>query len=525
MHGAAPSIAVEFCNVTKRFGDVVANHALNLRVTGGTVHAIVGENGAGKSTAMKLLYGEISPTEGEIRVEGQSRTWRGPADAIAAGIGMVYQHFTLAGPHTVLENIILGVEPGRFGVVDRGQARARIRELSTRFGLALDPDAWVEDLSVGEQQRVEILKLLYRDARILILDEPTAVLTPDEVTAFFANLRRLKAEGKTILLITHKLKEVMAIADEVTVISRGRVATGPAGQPAAGIRVAATSIPALAELMVGHAVDLGHRVPRRAVAGDEYLRLDGVTAAGRLPERVKLADIGLSVRASEIVGVVGVEGNGQRELVELLVSPRECAVQAGKVSWFGEVANGWRCQDVRKLDVALIPEDRHYEGLLMDRPVYENYLLGRQRALPGQLVPWPAVRAEAAAANEAWDVRPRDVELPIRALSGGNQQKVIIAREFARKAKGAFPRVIIAAKPTRGVDIGAIESIHARLIEAREAGSGILLVTSELEEAMRLADRIVVMYGGRIVARFDDPARFDEKSLGLAMAGAAPEVA
>jgi ABC-type uncharacterized transport system ATPase subunit len=481
--------AVELRGLTKQFGSVVANAGVNLRVEAGTIHGVIGENGAGKSTAMKMLYGIFPPDAGEIIVYGEKRVWSSPADAIAAGIGMVHQHFMLAGPYSALDNIVLGAEPVHCGVIDRRRARIRLESLAQQYGLAVDWDAPIEKLPVGVQQRIEILKLLYRDARILILDEPTAVLTPQETNELFRNLKKLRDEGKTIILITHKLKEVMSFTDRITVFRAGKV-TGE-------MPTSETTPQDLANLMVGRKVVLTIDVPP---AGSRH----------------KLSDVGFSVKRGEIVGVAGVEGNGQSELVQAILHPRDPQCRtSGTVRFLGQDVTSWEARRIRDLGVAVIPEDRQHEGLLLERPVSENFLLGLQRSPDfshAGFLNLKSLRVEAARAIEEYDVRPRDLMIPAGKLSGGNQQKLIVAREFQRK-----PRMLIAAQPTRGVDVGAIEFIHNRIVRARDDGAGVLLVSFELDEILTLSDRILVMYEGTIAAEF--VRGVSERELGLKMAG------
>ena len=450
--------AVELRDLTKRFGNVIANAGVNLQVESGTIHGVVGENGAGKSTAMKMLYGIFPPDAGEILVHGEKRGWHSPADAIAAGIGMVHQHFMLAGPHTALDNILLGAEPVKLGVIERKKARQKLEALARQYELPVDLTKPIEELPVGVQQRVEILKLLYRDAKILILDEPTAVLTPQETNVLFQHLKLLRDEGKTIILITHKLKEVMVFTDHVTVLRAGKV-TGE-------MPTAQTNPQELASLMVGRKVSLSIEV-----------------AAGQPRTEVALQTPELTVRCGEIVGIAGVEGNGQSELLREILRRQP------------------------RTNIGFIPEDRQLEGLLLDRPVSENFRLGLHRSFSRV-----ELLQAAAVAVEEYDVRPRDLTIPARQLSGGNQQKLIVAREFYRK-----PKLLIAAQPTRGVDVGAIEFIHQRIVRARDGGAGVLLVSFELDEILTLSDRILVMYEGRIVAEF--PRGASERELGLKMAG------
>jgi ABC-type uncharacterized transport system ATPase subunit len=502
--------AVELRGLTKRFGSVVANDGVNLRIEPGTIHGVIGENGAGKSTAMKMLYGIFPPDSGEIIVHGEKRVWASPADAIAAGIGMVHQHFMLAGPYTALDNIVLGAEPVRLGVIDRRRARIRLESLARQYGLAVDWNAAIENLPVGVQQRVEILKLLYRDARILILDEPTAVLTPQETNELFRNLKHLRDEGKTIILITHKLKEVMSFTDHVTVFRAGKV-TGemPTSQ---------TNPQELANLMVGRKVVLNIDVPVARPRDESAMEVAALNLAGTVAgSRHKLADVSFSVRRGEIVGIAGVEGNGQSELLQAILHPRDPLCRtSGTVRFLGEDVTRWDARRIRDLGVAVIPEDRQREGLLLDRSVSENFLLGLQRSAAfshAGLLNSKNLRDAATQAEEEYDVRPRDLAIPAGKLSGGNQQKLIVAREFQRQ-----PRMLIAAQPTRGVDVGAIEFIHNRIVRARDEGAGVLLVSFELEDILTLSDRILVMYEGRIAAEFAR-GQVAESELGLKMAG------
>lgn len=505
-----PPAEVELRGVTKRFGQVFANAGVSLRVQRGAIHGIIGENGAGKSTAMNLLYGLYRPDAGSIVVQGQARSWRSPADAIAAGIGMVHQHFMLAGPYGALDNILLGAEQLHWGLIDRRSARARLERLAQQYGLAVDWDCPIEQLPVGTQQRIEILKLLFREAEILILDEPTAVLTPLETEALFGNLKRLRDEGKTILLVTHKLKEVMAITDCVTVFRAGKV-TGE-------VETARTSPQELADLMVGRQVLLSLGVAPAKPQPEPAIETVGLSVAGPPGSPSRLSEVSLKVRPGEIVGLAGVEGNGQTELLQSLLHPAEPRCRsAGTVRLLGRDVTNWRAGRIRELGVAVIPEDRLREGLLLDRPVAENFILGLQRSpefsRAGFLRSGQALGAARRAVDE-YDVRPRDLSLPAGKLSGGNQQKLIIAREFERQ-----PRVLLAAQPTRGVDVGAVEFIHRRIVRARDEGAAVLLVSSELDEILSLSDRILVMFGGRIVAEFQR-GQVSERELGLKMGGA-----
>ena len=508
---ANTTAAVELRGLTKRFGSVLANAGVSLRVEPGTIHGVIGENGAGKSTAMKMLYGIFPPDAGEIFVNGEKCVWNSPADAIAAGIGMVHQHFMLAGPYSALDNIVLGAETRRWGcVINRKAARVRLEALANRYGLAVNWGEPIELLPVGVQQRIEILKLLYRDAKILILDEPTAVLTPQEANDLFRNLKKLRDEGKTILLITHKLKEVMAFTDQVTVFRAGKV-TGE-------LMTAQTNPQELANLMVGRKVVLNINVPPARPREEKGIEVTDLCLAGAVAgSRHKLTEVNFSVKRGEIVGIAGVEGNGQSELLQAILHPRDPQCRtSGSVKLLGEDVTDYDTLRIRDLGVAVIPEDRQHEGLLLERPVSENFLLGLQRnpafSRAGFLNS-KNLQEAATAAVEEYDVRPQDLTIAAGKLSGGNQQKLIVAREFQRK-----PRILIAAQPTRGVDVGAIEFIHNRIVRARDEGAGVLLVSFELDDILTLSDRILVMYEGRMVAEFSR-GEVSESELGLKMAG------
>jgi simple sugar transport system ATP-binding protein len=507
MTGTIP--AVELRGLSKRFGTCVANDGVNLRVAPGTIHGIVGENGAGKSTAMKMLYGLYRPDAGEILINGKACTWSTPADAIATGIGMVHQHFMLAGPHTAVDNILLGAEPTHLGFINRKEARRQLDVLSKEYGLQVDWEQPVEKLPVGIQQRVEILKLLYRNANILILDEPTAVLTPQESDALFRNLKPLRNRGKTILLITHKLKEVMALTDRVTVFRGGKV-TGE-------VETARTNSQELANLMMGRKVLLKVEVPKANPLPELALEVTNLSLNGSGGDRTRLSDVSFAVKRGEIVGIAGVEGNGQSELLQAVLHPRDPDCRSsGTVSFMGHDVTNWSAREIRHLGVAVIPEDRQNEGLLLERVVSENFLLGLHRDPEFShrgVLNSRKLTTVAARALEEYDVRPAELTIPAAKLSGGNQQKLIIAREFHRD-----PKVLIAAQPTRGVDIGAIGSIHKRIVRARDEGAGVLLISAELDEILTLSDRILVMFEGKIVGEFLRGSA-DETTLGLRMAG------
>jgi ABC-type uncharacterized transport system ATPase subunit len=517
------SLAVEFKGLTKTFNGIAANAGISFQVKRGSIHAIVGENGAGKSTAMKMLYGTYQPDFGDVYIHGKlwggrNRAWSSPSEAIQCGIGMVHQHFMLAGPHTVLDNILLGVEtapkawkylpiPKFLKAIDRTGARRKLEKISTQYGMAVDLRARVEKLSVGLQQRIEILKLLYREAGILILDEPTAVLTPQETAELFLNLKKLSAEGKTILIITHKLKEVISLADRVTVFRGGKVV---------GEReIKETNEEDLACLMVGRKVNLHREAPPSPSLKAPVLEIKDL----RLDTPRKLKNLNLQVRGGEIVGISGVEGNGQSELLDLLLHPRHYEkLVSGSIRILGRDSLTRTAAEIKASGVGVIPEDRHREGLLLDRPVRESFLLGLQRRSPFYrkgLISEKSLDLAARRAIEEYDIRPKSADVRCGALSGGNQQKWIIAREFNRA-----PELLIAAQPTRGVDVGAIEFIHQKILDARSQGSGVLLVSSELDEILALSDRILVFYGGEIVGEFRR-GEATEKMLGLRMGGAA----
>jgi simple sugar transport system ATP-binding protein len=491
--------------ITRRFGPLVANDDVSLELAPGEIHGLVGENGAGKTTLMRVLYGLLPPDRGRIEVDGREVRIRRPADAMRLGLFMVHQHFMLVDTLTVAENVTLGDEPrGPFGAFRRRQAEEATRALAERHGLPVDPAAHVGAMSVGEQQRVEILKALHRGARVLILDEPTAVLTPQEVDELSAVLRALQRRGVTLVLITHKLAEVKALADRVTVMRQGRVVGGGV---AAGLPVER-----LAELMVGRAMPpLGVRAARPP--GEALLEARGLEVRDdRGLEAVR--GLSLAVRAGEILGLAGVEGNGQQELVECLAGLRPPV--RGEIRIGGLTMARHRARAHTAAGLAHIPADRLRRGLVGGMTTAENLVLGRQRERAIGNGPWldrAALERHGRPLLEAYDVRPADPRRPAGNLSGGNQQKLVAARELTRGA-----RVVLAAHPTRGVDLGAVAFLHRRLLEERDAGRAVLLVSSELSEVLELADRIVVMYGGRIVLE-TTPAATDERALGLAMTG------
>ncbi|MCP4963011.1 MAG: ABC transporter ATP-binding protein [Actinomycetia bacterium] len=500
-----PAVLLE--GITKRFPGVVANDEVELRVESGEIHAIAGENGAGKSTLMKILYGMQKPDEGTMTVNGLMVDFSSPTAAIEAGIGMVHQHFMLADNFTVLENIILGAEPMSGGDrIDFAEARRRILEISETYGLTVDPDALVETLGVGERQRVEIIKVLYRGAKILILDEPTAVLVPQEVEALFHNMRDLKSEGHTILFIDHKLDEVLEIADSITVLRRGRTV----------VTVKPEDVTArdLAELMVGSELPTPE-TRESTVRDDVVLEISGLTVEGSETE-VSITNIDLSVHAGEIVGIAGVEGNGQQELVEALLGIRHAS--SGSIHLDGEDIGHWKVRRIREAGVGYIPEDRHRRGLLLDAPLWENNMLGRQQQEPfvkhGFWIDPKAARAHTEDLIDRFDVRTPNVEVPAHALSGGNQQKLIVGRELSADIK-----LLIAAHPTRGIDVGAQAAVWDELRAARAAGMGIILISADLDELIGLSDRIRVMLRGQLVAQLD-PSEVTPRDLGSYMTGA-----
>jgi simple sugar transport system ATP-binding protein len=504
--------AIELRGIDKRFDEVHANKGVDLAVAPGTIHGIVGENGAGKSTLMSILYGFYEPDAGEIRVGGRPVSIRSPREAIAAGIGMVHQHFMLVEPLSVVENVMLGAEGGALLARGRREIRAELERLARDYGLAIDPDAPVGDLPVGLRQRVEILKALVRRADILVLDEPTAVLTPEEADALFRLLRVLAAQGKTVILITHKLREIMAVTDRVSVMCRGEMV--------ATLETSATSPAELAELMVGRRVLL--RVekaparPGRVRLAVEDLVVRDTAGTSRLDV------VSFDIRGGEILGVAGVAGNGQSELLEALAGMRPVA--GGRILLDGEeLAPGdLDPAALRRRGLLHVPEDRLRSGLVPPFEACESAMLGFQdeaRYGPGVLVARAAVVEDAAEKMEQYDVRPRAPLLRTSKFSGGNQQKIVLAREIERG-----PAVLLVGQPTRGVDIGAIEFIHRRLVALRDAGVAILLVSVELDEIMALSDRIIVMCGGRITGE-RVPEATDERDLGLLMAGVSERAA
>jgi simple sugar transport system ATP-binding protein len=503
---------LELRGITKRFGSVLANDNVHITVAPGTIHALVGENGAGKSTAMRIAYGFYRADSGQVVVNGTPREIRTPYDAIALGIGMVHQHFMLMQPMTVTENIVLGAEPGSALTLDLRKAAADIQRLSDEFKLAVDPEATIESLSVGQQQRVELLKALYRRAQLLILDEPTAVLTPQETDELFVILRRMREQGRTVVIITHKLSEVLAISDEVTVMRDGRVV--------GHLHTRDTNAAELARLMVGRDVLLRvEKAPRKPGALLLGVRSLSVTMPGSGAPR--LNHVSFEVRAGEIVGVAGVEGNGQTELIEALAGLVPAAQVSGAITFNGRDIASLNARRRREIGIAHIPEDRHRRGLLLDFSLSENAILGvhyRKPAVTGLgsiLLNGAGILGRTQQVIRDFDVRPPQPALHARALSGGNQQKLMIGREFELP-----PTLLLISQPTRGVDIGAIEFIHRKIVAMRDAGCGVLLVSAELEEVTALSDRLLVLHEGRIAGEVD-PARTSSEEIGLLMTGGA----
>ncbi|MDX3245375.1 ABC transporter ATP-binding protein [Streptomyces sp. ME18-1-4] len=518
-------MAVELAGITKRFPGVVANHDIHLAVRKGTVHALVGENGAGKSTLMKILYGMQKPDEGTIAIDGEQVSFSSPADAIARGIGMVHQHFMLADNLTVLENVVLGSEK-LYGI--GGNARRKIKEISDRYGLNVRPDALVEDLGVAERQRVEILKVLFRGARTLILDEPTAVLVPQEVDALFDNLRELKSEGLSVIFISHKLGEVLSVADEITVIRRGTTV---------GTAVPAETTPRqLAEMMVGSELPTPETAestvtdkPVLQVAnltvyasGGASLGVEAEPSAEGLTEfasageaKKVLDDVSFTIHAGEVMGIAGVEGNGQTELIDALIGTKHA--DSGTIAFLGEDITPWPTRRRRESGVGYIPEDRHRQGLLLEAPLWENRILGHVTEAPNAKGFWlnpKGAQADTRRIVEEFDVRTPGIDVTAASLSGGNQQKLIVGREMSHN-----PKFLIAAHPTRGVDVGAQAQIWDRIREARREGLAVLLISADLDELIGLSDTLRVIYNGRLVADAD-PATVTPEELGSAMTGA-----
>ena len=498
---------IEMLNITKEFPGIKANDNVTLQLRRGEIHALLGENGAGKSTLMSVLFGLYQPEAGEIKKDGVTVEIRNPNDATALHIGMVHQHFKLVECFTVLDNIILGAEPCKGIVVDRAKAREKVIALSQRYGLKVDPDAKVEDISVGMQQRVEILKMLYRDNDILIFDEPTAVLTPQEIDELIEIMRSFKAEGKSILFITHKLAEIKAVADRCTVLRKGKgIGT---------VDVATTSIEEMSRMMVGRDVQLVTQKEDKT-PGETILKVENLTVPSKVHKNNAVKNASLEVRRGEIVCLAGIEGNGQKEFVYALTGLEKPS--AGSITLLGKDITKMSIRGRSELGMSHIPEDRHKHGLVLDYSLENNMVLQRYWEKEFQaagFIKKGAVRSYSDRLIEQYDVRSGQGSATIaRSMSGGNQQKAIIAREVDRN-----PELLVAVQPTRGLDVGAIEYIHKQLVAQRDAGKAVLLVSLELDEVMNLSDRILVMYEGEIVGEFD-PKTTDVQTLGLYMAGA-----
>lgn len=495
---------VDMRGITKRFPGITVNDGIDLSLLQGEVHAILGENGAGKSTLMNILFGLYQPDEGEIRIHGKPALIDNPNTAIRLGIGMVHQHFKLVQPFTVAENIILGSEPRRGFSISYREAVRRVEDLSRQYGLNVDPNARIEEISVGMQQRVEILKTLYRGADILVFDEPTAVLTPDEIEELLDIMRSLVRQGKSILLITHKLKEIMEIADRVTVIRRGKVI--------GNVAKAETNPSQLAEMMVGRSVSMA--IDKKPIEpGKPVLQVERLVVKGRQGAPA-VNGISFTVREGEVVGIAGVDGNGQSELIQALTGLRKA--ESGEVRLMGADITNAAPRAISETGMGHIPEDRHKHGLVLDFSLRENMALRTYDKKPFKrygLLDYAAIDKHAQELVEQFDVRCPDIYTQARALSGGNQQKAIIAREIE---KG--PELLIAAQPTRGLDVGAIEYIHRRIVEQRNKGKGVLLVSYELDEILSLSDRVLIIFDGQIIGE-TRPEETNDRELGLRMAG------
>ena len=497
---------IELRGITKRFGSLVANSSVNLSIRSGEILGLLGENGAGKSTLMNVLCGLYRPDEGEILIDGKPTYFHDAKAAIHAGIGMVHQHFMLVPVFTVAENVVLGVEPvGRLDHLDLAKAREQVRAISAEHGLSVDPDAIIEEIPVGLQQRVEIIKVLFRSASVIIFDEPTAVLTPQEVNEFFGIIRSLREAGKAIVFITHKLHEVREVADRINVLRAGKVVGE--GDPKTATDAE------LAEMMVGRMVRF--KVEKRQTKrGGALLDVKGLRVLNER-EEVAVNGVDFAVHEGEVVGIAGVQGNGQTELVEALTGLRP--VLGGSVAYLGNDITGASARARHQAGMAHIPEDRQRSGMISEFTVAENAILDSYYDEPfshGIQMDWPAVHSAAARIVHDFDVRTGSIFTIADHLSGGNQQKLVVGRELSRNIK-----LVVAAQPTRGLDVGSIEYIHDRLVEARDNGAGVLIVSTELEEIMALSDRILVMYRGQIIAEFDG-AKAEVNEIGLAMAGA-----
>lgn len=498
-------LAVELAGIWKRFPGVIANSDINLKVAAGTVHAIVGENGAGKSTLMKILYGMQKADEGTISINGNEIVFGSPSDAIAAGIGMVHQHFMLADNFTVLENIVLGSEPKSGGKLDFAKARKQISEIAAENGLAIDPDILVSEIGVGDRQRIEILKVLYRGAKILILDEPTAVLVPHEVDELFNTLRDLKKEGLTVIFISHKLDEVLSIADEITVIRQGTTvgSVNPHTQ-----NVSARD---LAEMMVGNELPTPQAVGD-TVQDEVVLKVENLSVIAKGGKAI-VDEVSFEIHAGEIMGIAGVEGNGQAEILDALMG---IEAATGTIYFKSEDISKKSTRHRRELGIGFIPEDRQRQALLLDAPLWENRMLGHQTRQPnsnGFLLNPRGAKADTKRIVAEYDVRTPSIDVLASALSGGNQQKLIVGREMSGE-----PKLLIAAHPTRGVDVGAQAAIWDHIRNARQAGLAVLLISADLDELIGLSDAIKVLLRGKFVAEAD-PTTVTPQELGAAMTG------
>ena len=500
--------AIEMLNITKRFPGIIANDNISLQLKKGEIHALLGENGAGKSTLMSVLFGLYQPEEGTIKKDGKEVKINNPNDANDLGIGMVHQHFKLVECFSVLDNIILGVEPNKAGFLQKSEARKKVMELSDRYNLQIDPDALIEDITVGMQQRTEILKMLYRDNEILIFDEPTAVLTPQEIKELMQIMRNLAAEGKSILFISHKLAEIMEVADRCSVLRKGKyVGT---------VETANTTMEELSALMVGRNVSF-HVDKKESTPGKEILSIENMTVASKLHKNNAVRNVSLKVRAGEIVCIAGIDGNGQTEFVHGLTGLEPLA--GGKITLCGEDITKATIRQRSLKGMSHIPEDRHKHGLVLDYTLEDNLVLQRyfepEFTDKAGFLKRKNIREYAERLIGEFDVRSGQGPSTIaRSMSGGNQQKAIIARELDKD-----PELLVAVQPTRGLDVGAIEFIHKQLIAQRDAGKAVLLVSLELDEVMDVPDRILVMYEGEIVGEFD-PKKTTQEELGLYMSGA-----
>ena len=500
--------AIEMLHITKRFPGIIANDDITLQLRRGEIHALLGENGAGKSTLMSVLFGLYQPEEGEIRKDGQVVSINDPNDANALGIGMVHQHFKLVECFTVLDNIIMGVEPQKYGFLQKKEAREKVMALSERYGLHVDPDALIEDITVGMQQRTEILKMLYRDNEILIFDEPTAVLTPQEIDELMVIMKNLAAEGKSILFISHKLAEIMAVADRCTVLRKGKyIGT---------VNTAETTPEQLSAMMVGRNVSF-HVEKGEAHPGEPVLKLENMSVASKVHKNNAVKSVSLTVRRGEIVCIAGIDGNGQTEFVYGLTGLEP--LSGGKIELCGQDITHASIRYRNTHGMSHIPEDRHKHGLVLDYSLEDNIVLQRyfepEFTGPGGFLKRKNIRTYAERLIEQYDVRSGQGPVTAaRSMSGGNQQKAIIAREIDKD-----PELLVAVQPTRGLDVGAIEYIHKQLVAQRDAGKAVLLISLELDEVMDVPDRILVMYEGEIVGELD-PKATTEEELGLYMAGA-----